>query len=348
MSLSFASSSLSRGARAVQTRVSAVCRRGEGFSSFASLERAARGARHTHGRFSSSPSLCLSSASHERLLCAALCSSSAVRASLGSTGSAPFAPFALRARALSTASAGAPNATPESRDVSEGDGRGGAAVERTEDEEGGVERRKRSPAEGADREQPENEEDEVETALEDKYRQCVEELESLKKKNRELQDKALRAFADMENARMRHQKEMASLKDYAVSDFAKAMLEVADAMAYATNSLKEAVQTDSLIGPEENGDLDIATLKGRLQQIYDGVKLTENLLHKTLDRFGVEQYNPEGEKFNPALHEALFELEHPEKAKGEVAQVIQRGYKIKERVLRAAKVGVSKGAPNSS
>ncbi|EPT27740.1 co-chaperone GrpE protein [Toxoplasma gondii TgCatPRC2] len=347
MSLSCASSSLSRGARGVQTRLSAVRRRGECFSSFSSLERAARLARQTQ-RFSSSPSLCLSSASHEHL-CAALCSPSAFRASLGSTVAAPFSPLALAARALSTASAGPSNAAPESGGVSEGDSsRGGASVERMEDEEGSGERRKRSPAESADREQPENEEGEMETALEDKYRQCVEEVESLKKKNRELQDKALRAFADMENARMRHQKEMASLKDYAVSDFAKAMLEVADAMAYATNSLKEAVQTDALIGPEENGDLDVATLKARLQQIYDGVKLTENLLHKTLDRFGVEQYNPEGEKFNPALHEALFELEHPEKAKGEVAQVIQRGYKIKERVLRAAKVGVSKGAPNSA
>ncbi|PFH36657.1 co-chaperone GrpE protein [Besnoitia besnoiti] len=278
--------------------------------------------------------------------------------SLGS----PLVLKAREARALSTRGASpAGAATADTVSTPQGDasrgangGSGGAADE----EEGTVERRKRGVEDEAEqeggpaRQQGDAEAAEAFKALEEKHRQCAEEIDALKKKNRELQDKALRAYADMENARMRHQKEMASLKEYAVTDFAKAMLEVADSMAYATKSLQEAVQSESSFlsanpGAETQEAGDLVSLKERLQQIYDGVKLTENLLHKTLDRFGVEQYDPTGEKFNPALHEALFEMEHPTMSKGEVAQVVQNGYKIRDRILRAAKVGVAKGAPSN-
>ncbi|CBZ50929.1 grpe protein homolog, related [Neospora caninum Liverpool] len=359
MSLSSASP-ISRGARSLQSRLS--FKRGD-FSSPSCLAKANGFAKRALNPYAFS-SLSLGVSSHARV-CAALASSASPlrHAALGAVSS-PFALRAKEARALTTRAAGAPHAAPDpaTEDGVSPSGDSGASrgspgsVSRADEEEGTVERRKRSNEEGK-REQDEAERsegaegaDEDAPAVEEKYRQCLEEVENLKKKNRELQDKALRAFADMENARMRHQKEMASLKEYAVSDFAKAMLDVADAMAYATNSLHEAVQSDSslLAGQEANGAVDLVALKERLQQIYDGVKLTENLLHKTFDRFGVEQFDPAGEKFNPALHEALFELEHPNKAKGEVAQVIQKGYKIKDRVLRAAKVGVAKGAPNAT
>lgn len=151
-------------------------------------------------------------------------------------------------------------------------------------------------------------------------------------KVRELQDKLLRALAEQENARVRLTKEVASARDYAMSGFAKALLEVGDSLCFA----REQLQQSALKQQEE-------ALKKDFQQFIEGVSLTENLFHKTLERFGVQQYDPIGEQFNPALHEALFEMEGPAEKVGSIAQVVQRGYKIKDRVLRAAKVGVVKG-----
>ncbi|XP_026193138.1 uncharacterized protein LOC113147288 [Cyclospora cayetanensis] len=155
-------------------------------------------------------------------------------------------------------------------------------------------------------------------------------------KIRELQDKLLRSLADQENARVRLSKEVASARDYAMSAFAKALLDVGDSLANAKGQLQQQLQKQQQqCQPEDAAK--------QLQQFFDGVSLTENLFHKTLERFGVEQYNPMGEKFDPSLHEALFEMDGPADKKGSVAQVVQTGYKIKDRVLRAAKVGVFKG-----
>lgn len=151
-------------------------------------------------------------------------------------------------------------------------------------------------------------------------------------KVRELQDRLLRALAEQENARVRLTKEVASARDYAISGFAKALLDVGDSLSFAREQLQQsaAKQQESAVRKD-------------YQQFLEGVSLTESLFHKTLERFGVQQYDPIGEQFNPAVHEALFEMEGPAEKVGSVAQVVQRGYKIKDRILRAAKVGVVKG-----
>eukprot|EP00920_Eleutheroschizon_duboscqi_P035877 GHVT01086827.1.p2 GENE.GHVT01086827.1~~GHVT01086827.1.p2 ORF type:complete len:106 (+),score=16.67 GHVT01086827.1:834-1151(+) len=79
-----------------------------------------------------------------------------------------------------------------------------------------------------------------------------------------------------------------------------------------------------------------------LKQFFDGVKLTDGCLQKELDKFGIKKYDPIGHPFDPNLHEALFEMTDPTKEKGVVAQVVQTGYMIQDRILRAAKVGVVK------
>jgi molecular chaperone GrpE len=83
----------------------------------------------------------------------------------------------------------------------------------------------------------------------------------------------------------------------------------------------------------------------RLKALLEGVELTERELLKVLEKHGVKKFDPLGEKFDPNLHQAMFELPDPAKPAGTVAQVVQPGYMIGERVLRPAMVGVAKGGP---
>ncbi len=73
--------------------------------------------------------------------------------------------------------------------------------------------------------------------------------------------------------------------------------------------------------------------------------LTERDLLKTLERHGVKKLEPEGQKFDPHMHQAMFEVPDDTKPNGTVTTVVQAGYAIGERCLRPAMVGVSKGAP---
>jgi len=82
-----------------------------------------------------------------------------------------------------------------------------------------------------------------------------------------------------------------------------------------------------------------------LNTLIEGVELTERELVKTLERHGVRKIYPQGEKFDPNMHQAMFEAPDETAPKGMVSKVVQTGYKIGERVLRPALVGVSAGAP---
>ena len=82
--------------------------------------------------------------------------------------------------------------------------------------------------------------------------------------------------------------------------------------------------------------------------LVDGVELTERELLKTLEKNGVRQFTPQGEKFDPNLHQAMFEVPDATVPAGSVVQVVQPGYMIGERVLRPALVGVSKGGPKTA
>ncbi|KRE06516.1 molecular chaperone GrpE [Bosea sp. Root381] len=146
----------------------------------------------------------------------------------------------------------------------------------------------------------------------------------------DFKDKLLRTLADMENLRRRTEREIGDAKAYAVTSFARDMLGSADNLRRALESLPEAARS------AENA---------ALQALVEGVELTERELLKTLERHGVRKIDPQGEKFDPNLHQAMFEAPDPAIAKGLVSKVVQTGYKIGERVLRPALVGVSAGAP---
>ena len=148
----------------------------------------------------------------------------------------------------------------------------------------------------------------------------------------DLKDKLLRTLAEMENLRRRTEREIADAKSYAVTSFARDMLGSSDNLRRALESLP----ADAM-----------KTADAAAKALHEGVELTERELLKTLERHGVRRIDPQGEKFDPNLHQAMFEAPDATIAKGLVSKVVQTGYKIGERVLRPALVGVSAGAPKA-
>jgi molecular chaperone GrpE len=149
----------------------------------------------------------------------------------------------------------------------------------------------------------------------------------------DLKDKLLRTLADMENLRRRTEREVADARAYAVTNFARDMLNVADNVRRAM----ENVPADALQAAD-----------GAFKSFIEGIDLTERDLLKTLERHGVKKLDPQGQKFDPNLHQAMFEVPNPDVPNGTVIQVVQSGYVIGDRVLRPALVGVAKGGPKAN
>jgi molecular chaperone GrpE len=145
----------------------------------------------------------------------------------------------------------------------------------------------------------------------------------------EFKDKHLRLLAEMENLRRRTEREIGEARQYGIAGFARDVLAVADNMHRALATLDEEVR---------------GAADAKLISLIEGVELTERELLKTLEKHGVKKFTPQGEKFDPHLHQAMYEVPHSDVPAGHVAQVIQSGYMIGERILRPALVGVSKHA----
>jgi molecular chaperone GrpE len=147
----------------------------------------------------------------------------------------------------------------------------------------------------------------------------------------ELKDKLLRTLAEMENLRARTARDVADSRVYGVSSLARDILGIADNLARALQTVRAGVK--------ENAD-------GSIKSLLDGVELTERELLKVLEKHGVRKFEPQaGEKFDPNLHQAMYEVTDPALPGGTVAQVVQAGYMIGERMLRPALVAVAKAAP---
>jgi len=145
--------------------------------------------------------------------------------------------------------------------------------------------------------------------------------------NADLKDKLLRTLAEMENLRRRSEREIADNKVYAIASFARDMLTVGDNLRRAIDAV-----------PKEQRD-------GRypaLSALIEGVEVTERGMEQAMQKFGVRRVDTAGVKFDPQIHQAMFEVESPEAAPGTVVQEVQAGYVIGERVLRPALVGIAK------
>ena len=148
----------------------------------------------------------------------------------------------------------------------------------------------------------------------------------------EFKDKLLRTLAEMENLRKRTEREVVDARLYGIAGFARDVLAVAD-------NMHRALET---IGPELREAAD-----AKVKAFIDGVEITERELLKTLEKNGVKKFSPQGEKFDPNVHQAMYEVQTSDQPPGHVAQVIQAGYMIGDRVLRPALVAVSKAAAKS-
>ncbi len=158
----------------------------------------------------------------------------------------------------------------------------------------------------------------------------VDETEALRAELDEMRGNMLRALAEAENVRRRATRDVADARQYAVTAFARDILNVADNFRRALSLIDNR---DGL--PEE--------VKG----LVEGIDMTGRELATVLERHGVRIIEPVGEKFDPNRHQAMFEVENADVPSGTVMQVVQAGAMIGERTLRPAMVGVSKGGPKA-
>lgn len=159
------------------------------------------------------------------------------------------------------------------------------------------------------------------------------EVLALAAENAGLRDQVLRTLADMENLRRRTEREVQDASRYAVTAFARDVLSVGD-------NLGRALEAVSAEARAAGGDA--------LKALLSGVEMTEREFVATLGKHGVRRIEPAGERFDPNLHQAMFEVPDPSVTSGTVVKVLQPGYVIGDRVLRPALVGVAKGGPKAA
>jgi molecular chaperone GrpE len=139
-------------------------------------------------------------------------------------------------------------------------------------------------------------------------------------------DELLRARAESENQRRRAQREREDTQRYAAANFAKDLLDVADNLRRALASTDPAALQDD-----------------RAKALVEGVAATERALLAAFERHGIKRIEPElGERFDPNSHEAMFEAPNTGQPGGSIVQVVQPGYRMHDRLLRPAMVGVAK------
>ena len=155
-------------------------------------------------------------------------------------------------------------------------------------------------------------------------------VEALQSEVASLKDRVLRTMAEMENLRRRTEREVADAKSYGVTSFAREMVSAVDNLQRAVASVPADAKADA---------------SPALQSFIQGIELTERDLLSRMARFKVQPIETVGSRFDPNRHEALFEMPDESVPSGTVVQQVETGYVIGDRVLRPAKVGVSRGGP---
>ena len=156
----------------------------------------------------------------------------------------------------------------------------------------------------------------------------VDPLISVTAERDELKDQLLRALADTENMRRRSEREAETARKYGHTQFARELVGAIDNLARALESAPE----------------DKTTLDESVQSLLTGIELSWTEIQTVIEKHGVRQIDPLGEKFDYNLHQAMFEVPTNDQPAGMVLEVVQHGYVLHERLLRPAMVGVSKPA----
>ncbi|ODQ63567.1 GrpE-domain-containing protein [Nadsonia fulvescens var. elongata DSM 6958] len=174
-------------------------------------------------------------------------------------------------------------------------------------------------------------EEKTETEPKSELDQCLEKLETKEKEVAELKDKFVRSIADFRNLQETTKREIQKAKDFALQKFSKDLLESVDNFDRALTVIPEELKTQG------------ASYNKELHDLYEGIKMTQNVFEKTLAKHGIVKVNPMGEVFDPNVHEATFEIPQPDKEPGTVFFVQQVGFSLNNRCVRPAKVGIVKG-----
>ncbi|CAF1376279.1 unnamed protein product [Adineta steineri] len=146
----------------------------------------------------------------------------------------------------------------------------------------------------------------------------------------EFKDRYRRALAETENTRVRFNKLVNDAKVFGIQGFCKDLLEVADILNLALANTPQQPSTD------------ITALTKDFNNLRQGLVMTEERMQKIFAKNGLVQIKPnEGDKFDPNFHDALFQAKIPEKTSGTIMQVMKTGYRLQDRVIRAAQVGVA-------
>ncbi|XP_014681498.1 PREDICTED: grpE protein homolog 1, mitochondrial-like isoform X2 [Priapulus caudatus] len=154
------------------------------------------------------------------------------------------------------------------------------------------------------------------------------EKEKLVAEVKDIDDKYKRTLAEVQNVRQRMQRQIDDSKVFSIQGFCKDLLEVADILGKATESVPQEELTDN---------------NPHLKNLYDGLLMTDGQLHKVFSKNGLARITPDvGEKFDPNIHEAMFQIPSENIAVGNIAVVVKVGYSLHSRTLRAAVVGVAK------
>ena len=157
-----------------------------------------------------------------------------------------------------------------------------------------------------------------------------EEIVTLREEAGALKERLIRMAADTENLRKRAEREKAEATLYAATNFARDLLSVADSLSRALTS----------IPTDQRDSIDDAT-----RALLNGVEVTERELLNVFQRYKIARVLPYGQKFDPNMHQAIFEVPTDQQPPGTVMQVLQAGFSIGDRCLRPAFVGVAKALP---
>ena len=157
--------------------------------------------------------------------------------------------------------------------------------------------------------------------------ETVDETEVLRAANADLQDKLLRAVAEMENIRKRGAKERDDASKYGIANLAKELLAVADNLGRAMDAIPDGLAQES----------------DAIANLLTGVQATQSQLTGAMTKSGITAIEAQpGTMFDPNIHEVMFEVDTPDHAPGSIVQVMEGGYMIHDRLLRPARVGVAK------
>ena len=154
-------------------------------------------------------------------------------------------------------------------------------------------------------------------------------FEALVSERDALKDQLLRALADVENMRRRTERELETARKYSHTGFARDLVGAIDNLARAIDAAPAA--DDEAVGES-------------VTALITGIEMSWTEIQSTMERHGIRQINPLGEKFDYNFHQAMFEMPHPDQPPGTIVEVVQHGYVLHDRLLRPAMVGVAKAA----